>query len=104
VGAGITGHGGDLIIIDDPIKSREEAESAIFRERVFEWFTDDLYTRDEPGAAIIIINTRWHHDDLYGRILWETTQRVRLCLGRLTVCLRWRTLCAGSGVQAGVMR
>lgn len=69
VGAGVTGHGGDLIIIDDPIKSREEAESKTFRDRVFEWYTDDLYTRAEPGAALVIINTRWHQDDLCGRIL-----------------------------------
>jgi predicted phage terminase large subunit-like protein len=79
VGAGITGQGGDLIVIDDPVKSREEAESEAYRERVWEWYTDDLYTRCEPGGAIILIQTRWHEDDLAGRILasedagrWET--------------------------------
>lgn len=69
VGAGITGHGGDLIIVDDPVKNREEAESETYREKVWEWFTDDLYTRREPGAAVIVIMTRWHEDDLVGRIL-----------------------------------
>jgi predicted phage terminase large subunit-like protein len=69
VGGGVTGQGGDLIIVDDPIKSREEANSAAYRERVWDWYRDDLYTRQEPGAAIILILTRWHMDDLAGRIL-----------------------------------
>jgi predicted phage terminase large subunit-like protein len=69
VGGGITGQGGDLIIVDDPVKNREEANSETYRENVWEWFTDDLYTRLEPGGAIIIIMTRWHEDDLVGRIL-----------------------------------
>lgn len=69
VGAGIAGHPGDLIIVDDPVKSREEAESRAYRERVWEWYTDDLYPRLQPGGAIILIMTRWHEDDLAGRIL-----------------------------------
>jgi predicted phage terminase large subunit-like protein len=69
VGSGVTGHGGDLIIIDDPVKSREEAESPTYRDNVWEWYTDDLFTRLEPDAALIVIMTRWHHDDLVGRIL-----------------------------------
>ena len=68
VGGGVTGTGGHLIIIDDPVKSREEAESETYRERVWDWFTDDLYTRLEPGGIIILIMTRWHDDDLVGRI------------------------------------
>lgn len=69
VGAGITGFGADLVIIDDPIKSRAEAESFRFRERIWNWFNDDLYTRLEPDAAMILIQTRWHEDDLAGRLL-----------------------------------
>lgn len=69
VGSGVTGHGGDIIVIDDPIKSREEAESLAYRDRVWNWYRDDLYTRREPGAAMILIQTRWHEDDLAGRIL-----------------------------------
>ena len=69
VGGGVTGQGADLILIDDPIKSREEANSQAFRERLWTWYTDDLYTRQEPGAAIVLILTRWHMDDLAGRIL-----------------------------------
>lgn len=69
VGDGVTGQGGNLIIIDDPVKSREEADSETYRDRVWEWYTDDLYTRLEPGGAIVLIMTRWHEDDLAGRIL-----------------------------------
>jgi predicted phage terminase large subunit-like protein len=69
VGGGITGQGGDLIIIDDPVKNREEANSQTYRDKVWDWYTDDLYTRLEPGASIILIMTRWHQDDLAGRIL-----------------------------------
>jgi predicted phage terminase large subunit-like protein len=74
VGGGITGFGADLVIIDDPIKSRAEAESKTYRERVWEWFNDDLYTRLEPNAAIILIQTRWHEDDLAGRLLREAQE------------------------------
>ena len=69
VGAGITGQGADRIIIDDPVKSREEASSEAYRERLYDWYTSDLYTRLEPGGAIVLIQTRWHQDDLAGRIL-----------------------------------
>lgn len=71
VGGGITGFGAGLIVIDDPVKNRAEAESATYRERVWEWFNDDIYTRMEPNAAIILIQTRWHEDDLAGRLLKE---------------------------------
>ena len=69
VGGGITGQGWDWVIIDDPIKSRADAHSKVFRERVWRWYISDLYTRLEPNAKIILIMTRWHHDDLAGRLL-----------------------------------
>jgi predicted phage terminase large subunit-like protein len=69
VGTGVTGKGAKLVVIDDPVKSREEANSPAYRERVWNWYRDDLYTRLEPGGAIILIMTRWHEDDLAGRIL-----------------------------------
>lgn len=69
VGGGITGMGGNLILIDDPVKSREEANSPRYREKCWDWYTDDLYTRLEPGGAIVLTMTRWHDDDLAGRIL-----------------------------------
>lgn len=69
VGGGITGSGGDLILIDDPIKNREEAESETYREKLWAWFLDDLWTRREPGCAVVLTMTQWHHDDIVGRIL-----------------------------------
>lgn len=72
VGAGVTGYGANLIVIDDPVKNRSEAESKAYRENTWDWFNDDIYTRLEPNAAIILIQTRWHEDDLAGRLLSES--------------------------------
>lgn len=70
VGGGVTGHGANLIIIDDVVKSRAEAESATYRQRVKDWYENDLLTRlEEPGGAIILMMTRWHSDDLAGYLL-----------------------------------
>ncbi len=69
VGGGITGMGGNLVCIDDPVRSRADADSAVFRDRCWDWYTDDLYTRLEPGGSMIFTMTRWHDDDLAGRIL-----------------------------------
>ena len=69
VGGAITGRGADLLIIDDPIKNREEAESLTIREKVWSWYTSTAYTRLEKGGAVILILTRWHKDDLAGRLL-----------------------------------
>lgn len=69
IGGGITGHGADLILIDDPVRSREDADSKTKRDKTWGWYKDDLYTRAEPGAAFVLTMTRWHEDDLAGRIL-----------------------------------
>jgi len=69
VGGGITGRGADFAIIDDPIKNRAEAESKVFRDKVFDWFTSTLYTRLEKDACVLITLTRWHEDDLAGKLL-----------------------------------
>ncbi len=69
VGAGITGYGADLMVIDDPVKSRAQAESQTYRDKTYDWFRNDICTRLEPNAAMILIQTRWHEDDLAGRIL-----------------------------------
>lgn len=69
VGSGVTGVGAKLIVIDDPIRGRADAESAVIRQKVWDWFSDDIYTRLEPDGAIILIQTRWHEDDLAGRLL-----------------------------------
>lgn len=70
-GAGgvITGLRADLAVIDDPIKGREEADSEGRRQKVWDWYQDDLQTRLKPGAAVILVQTRWHEDDLAGRLL-----------------------------------
>lgn len=75
VGGGVTGHGADHLTIDDPVKSREEADSITYRERTWEWYTDDLYTRLHPGASVLLVGTRWHVDDLSGRILNHDADR-----------------------------
>lgn len=69
VGGGATGHGGKLIVIDDPVKGRKEADSPTYRQWAWDWYADDIYTRREPGGALVLIQTRWHRDDLAGRIL-----------------------------------
>lgn len=71
VGSGITGFGGDLVVIDDPVKGRAEARSVTLREKIWDWYKDDISTRLEPDAPIILIQTRWHDDDLAGRLLKE---------------------------------
>lgn len=68
-GAGITGRPADLIIIDDPIKDRKEADSKTIRDTCWDWWTDALASRLAPGASVILIMTRWHQDDLAGRFL-----------------------------------
>lgn len=69
VGGAITGRGADILIIDDPIKNREDAESQTIRDKVWSWYTSTAYTRLEKNGAIILIQTRWHQDDLAGRLL-----------------------------------
>lgn len=59
----------NCVIIDDPVKSRAEAESELQRNSVWNWYRDDIFTRLQPNGKIIIIMTRWHQDDLVGRIL-----------------------------------
>jgi hypothetical protein len=65
----ITGMGGDILLLDDPIKDAHEASSKVYRDRLWEWYTSTFYTRRAPGAGILIILTRWHEDDLAGRLL-----------------------------------
>jgi predicted phage terminase large subunit-like protein len=69
VGVGIAGFRADLAIVDDPFGSREDAESRRMRDRVWEWYGDDLTPRLKPGSKKVIMHTRWHDDDLAGRIM-----------------------------------
>jgi predicted phage terminase large subunit-like protein len=72
--AGVTGNRAHGIVIDDPIKGREEADSQTLRDKTFAAYEDDLLTRLIPGGWVVIIQTRWHEDDIAGRILPENWQ------------------------------
>lgn len=65
----LTGRGANLIIVDDPIKNDKEAMSQHQRENLWHWFKATLYTRLEPSGILALVMTRWHEDDLVGRIL-----------------------------------
>ena len=69
VGAGVTGRPADMLIIDDPIKDRKEADSEVYRDNVYDWWTDAAAARLAPGAPVVVILTRWHQDDLAGRLI-----------------------------------
>ena len=69
VGTAVTGRGAHVALIDDPFKDRQEADSETTRERVWDWYRSTLYTRLMPRGSIILIQTRWHEDDLAGRLL-----------------------------------
>jgi len=71
VGVGIAGKRADIAFIDDPFKSRKDADSQARRDEVWNWYLGDVRARLRPSGAIVIVNTRWHEDDLCGRILPE---------------------------------
>lgn len=79
VGGPITGKGAKLLIIDDPLKNREDAESPVMREKLWDWFTSTALSRVEPGGSVIVCHTRWHDDDLIGRIIsnFPTAEQVK---------------------------
>lgn len=80
VGTAVTGRGAHIALIDDPFKDREEADSERRRDLVWDWYRSTLYTRLMPGGAVVLIQTRWHEDDLAGRLLehdgaqWEVLE------------------------------
>ena len=67
-GGGITGKGAHILIIDDPIKDQEEADSALVREKLWDWYQSTAYTRLAPGGGVLVIQTWWNDDDLAGRL------------------------------------
>lgn len=71
VGGPITGRGAHILLIDDPVKNREEAESVTVREGAKNWYSSTAYTRLAPGGGVLVIQTRWHDDDLSGWLLSE---------------------------------
>lgn len=88
VGGPVAGRGADLLLIDDPIKNRQEAESETIRDNVWDWFRSVAYPTLMPDGCIVIITTRWHEDDLVGRLLelqgdqWERVTLPALSEGR----------------------
>lgn len=78
VGGPITGRGAHVLVIDDPVKNREEADSEVSRQSTWNWYTSTAYTRLMPGAGVLVIQTRWHDDDLSGRILRQQEQAQKI--------------------------
>jgi predicted phage terminase large subunit-like protein len=80
VGTAVTGRGAHIALIDDPFKDREEADSERRRDVVWDWYRSTLFTRLMPGGRIVLIQTRWHEEDLAGRLLeqegdqWEVLE------------------------------
>lgn len=68
VGGGITGKGAHILIIDDPIKNQEEADSILTRDKLWDWYQSTAYTRLAPGGGVLVIETWWNDDDLAGRL------------------------------------
>lgn len=89
---GVTGNRAHGLIIDDPVKGREQADSQVIRDRTMDAYEDDLLTRLIPGGWVVIINTRWHEDDICGRILpasWNGESGAIECRDGNT----WQVLC-----------
>lgn len=81
IGGSITGSGADLLIIDDPFKNAEAANSKTIRDKVWDEWESTLSTRLHKGASVIVIMTRWHEDDLIGRLLEKSPhdwERIRM--------------------------
>lgn len=74
VGGALTGRGFKIGIIDDPFKNREEADSPVVRESRYNWYRSTFYTRQEGASMIVFIMTRWHEDDLAGRVLRDAAE------------------------------
>ena len=87
-----TGNRFELVVIDDPVKGREQADSETIRDKTWDAYEDDIKTRLVPGGSLMIIQTRWHEDDLSGRILpvdWDGESGDILCQDGNV----WRVLC-----------
>lgn len=76
IGGALTGRPVDVLLIDDPIKGRAEAESKLYRDACWDWWTDTARTRLAPDAPVVLILTRWHEDDLAGRLIANDHARV----------------------------
>lgn len=72
---GVTGRGANLLVIDDPIKDAQTAQSAVERNKVWDWWLSTASTRLMPNGVVIVVQTRWHEDDFAGRLLAESGER-----------------------------
>lgn len=70
-GGSLTGRGAHILIVDDPLKDRQEADSETVRESLWKWYSSTARTRLAPGGGIIVCQTRWHEDDLAGRLILQ---------------------------------
>lgn len=77
VNGGFTGKGAHLFLVDDPVKNSQQASSITFREMTWNWFTSTAYTRLEPGGVVLVVMTRWHHDDLAGRLISQYESQLK---------------------------
>ena len=77
VGGGITGKGAHLFIVDDPVKDAEEADSETIRNNTWDWWGSTAYTRLAPNAGVLVIQTRWHDDDLSGRMIQQMKEELK---------------------------
>lgn len=81
--ASLAGRRADLVVIDDPVKSAAEADSAAARDALWDWFRSDLTTRLTPRGRMVLVMTRWHQDDIAGRLLASGDGWRTLCLPML---------------------
>ncbi|KAA0971085.1 phage terminase large subunit [Aureimonas fodinaquatilis] len=98
--SGITGNRADLVLIDDPVKGRQDAESLAVRKKTMDAYQDDLMTRLLPGGSVIIVQTRWHEDDLAGAILpqgYDGQSGAIECRDGQT----WRVVCLQARAERG---
>ena len=108
VGTAVTGRGAHIALIDDPFKDREEADSERRRDLVWDWYRSTLFTRLMPGGAIVLIQTRWHEDDLAGRLLesegdqWEVLELPALHPERGALWPEWYPVEALERIRATV--
>lgn len=82
--SGLTGRPADFLLVDDPHKDRAEADSPVYRKVVHEWWSGTAYSRLAPGAPVVVVQTRWHPDDLFGHVIKQE--------GRDDEGGRWRVL------------
>jgi hypothetical protein len=94
VGSGITGHPADLILIDDPTRSRADADSQLKRDTVHDWYSADLLSRQSPGCPVVLIQTPWHPDDLRARVIQEE--------GDLATGGRWRVVIMAALAESAI--